>query len=672
MPNHLINESSPYLLQHANNPVEWYPWCDAAFKRARDEDKPVLLSIGYSSCHWCHVMAHESFENKEIAAIMNKNFINIKVDKEERPDIDSLYMNAVQMLAGTGGWPLTVFLTPEGKPFYGGTYFPPQDRHGLPGFPNVLNAITINYKENREQIETVSGKLVEIISGLGKDSMPQLVTRDILDRIYHYLQAAFDAKNGGFGSAPKFPQALILDFLLRYYHHTDNKEALDMVESTLHKMARGGIYDHLGGGFHRYSVDDKWLVPHFEKMLYDNALLSRIYLEAFLVTQKPEYKRIVEGTIDYMLREMISTQGGFYSSQDADSNGIEGAYYVWTKQEVEQALSGNVTDNILNYFGITEKGNFEGKNILHIANTAVSIKPGTIKEALKMLLEHREQRIRPGRDDKILASWNGFVISGMALAGIVFNRKDYLKAAVNCGHFIADDMMSDGVLQHVYEDGKAKINGQLQDYASVISGFLTLHETTLDIYWLRQAMNLADMMISRFWQEEERIFYDTDGLSDRLIIRPRHIYDDVLPSGNSLATMVLLKLSAITGNEKYHNIASYNLQLVADYMKQSPGGFTHWACAADFYLSGLKEVAIISGKNDKKPMKFIRISQSIYLPDKVVAGCSSEDTPDVSDIALLKDKSLIKGSTTFYLCENYTCEEPVTEVDGVKALFNLV
>jgi uncharacterized protein len=671
MSNHLINESSPYLLQHANNPVEWYPWCEAAFKRAGDEDKPVLLSIGYSSCHWCHVMAHESFENEEIAGIMNKNFINIKVDKEERPDIDSLYMNAVQMLAGTGGWPLTVFLTPEGKPFYGGTYFPPQDRHGLPGLPVVLNMVAKSYKENREQIETVSSKLVEILSGIGKDSVPQMVTRDIIERAYYYYKTSFDAVNGGFSSAPKFPQALILDFLLRYYHHTEDKEALDMVELTLDKMARGGIYDHLGGGFHRYSVDDQWMVPHFEKMLYDNALLSRIYLDAFLVTHKPEYKHIVEGTIDYMLREMSSPQGGFYSSQDADSNGVEGAYYIWAKQEVEQALSGDVREKIANYFGITEKGNFEGKNILHIEDTAINVKTGIIKEASRLLLEYREQRMKPGRDEKILASWNGFMLSGMALAGIVFNRNDYLKAAVACGHFIADSMISDGVLQHVYKDGKAKINGQLQDYASVISGFLTLHETTLDIYWLRQAITLADMMIGRFWQEEEKIFYDIDGQSDGLIIRPRHIYDDVLPSGNSLANMVLLKLAAITGNEKYHNIAAYNLQSVADYIRQSPGGFTYWACTADFYLSGIKEVAIVSGKNDKKPLKFIRILESVYLPDKVVAGCFSGDNSNMSDIALLNDKGLIKGSTTFYLCENYTCEKPVTEIDGLKELLNL-
>jgi uncharacterized protein YyaL (SSP411 family) len=671
MSNHLINESSPYLLQHAHNPVEWYPWGEAAFKRARDEDKPVLLSIGYSSCHWCHVMAHESFENEEIAGIMNTNFINIKVDKEERPDIDSLYMNAVQMLTGTGGWPLTVFLTPEGKPFYGGTYFPPQDRHGLPGFPVVLNAIAKSYKDSREQIETVSGKLVKIISELGKDSVPQAVTRDILDRAYNYFKAGFDAKNGGFSNAPKFPQALILNFLLRYYHHTENKEALDMVELTLHKMARGGIYDHLGGGFHRYSVDDKWLVPHFEKMLYDNTLLSRIYLEAFLITHKPEYKYIVEGTIDYMLKEMLSPCRGFYSSQDADSNGVEGDYYVWAKQEVEQALSGDMVENTLHYFGITENGNFEGKNILHIANTTVSVKPAAIKEASNKLLDYREQRIKPGRDEKILASWNGFVLPAMALAGIVFNRKDYLKAAVDCGHFITDYMVSNGVLQHVYKDGQAKINGQLLDYASVISGFLILHETTLDLYWLRQAINLADMMINRFWQEEEKLLYDTDGQSDGLIVRPRNIYDDVLPSGNSLATLVLLKLAVITGNKKYHNIASYNLQSVADYMRQSPGGFTCWACAADFYISGVKEVAIISGKHDKKPIKFVRILQSLYLPDKVVVGCSSDDSLNMSAIALLKDKGLIKDSTTLYLCENYTCKEPVTESDEVKELFNL-
>ena len=671
MTNHLVNETSPYLLQHANNPVEWYPWGEAAFKRARDEDKPILLSIGYSACHWCHVMAHESFENKEIAAIMNKNFVNIKVDKEERPDIDSIYMNAVQMLAGTGGWPLTVFLTPEGKPFYGGTYFPPEDRHGLPGLPVVLNMISKSYKDNRVQIETISGKLVKILSDMGKGAVPQTVTRDILDRAYDYFKTAFDVENGGFGKAPKFPQPLILDFLLRYHYRNKNQDALNMVELTLNKMARGGIYDQLGGGFHRYSVDNTWLVPHFEKMLYDNALLSQAYLDAYLLTRKLEYKHIAGDTINYILRELRSPEGGFYSSQDADSKGIEGAYYVWTRKEMEQVLGSDMADNISNYFGASETGNFEGKNILHIQNNSGKVDTSMIKTASKLLLERREQRTQPGRDEKILASWNGLALSAIAIAGVVLNRNEYSKAAINCGHFIIDSMVSDEILYHVHKDGRARINGQLQDYASVISGFLTLHETTLDINWLRQSIALADTMINNFWQEDERLFYDTDGQQDSLILRPRHIYDDVLPSGNSLATMALLKVAAITGDEKYHNIAVFNLQSVTDYIKQSPGGFTYWACAAGFYLSGIKEIAVLADKGDKKAAKFLRLLHSVYIPDKVVAGVSSDDITRVSDIALLKDKNLVDDSTTFYLCENYTCKEPVTEIAVLKKLLNI-
>jgi uncharacterized protein YyaL (SSP411 family) len=666
--NHLVNESSPYLLQHAGNPVDWYPWGDEAFKRAREEDKPIFLSIGYSACHWCHVMAHESFENQAIAEIMNRDFINIKVDKEERPDIDSLYMNAVQVLAGNGGWPLTVFLTPDGRPFYGGTYFAPEDRGGMPGLPAVLNMVATSYRENRERIEVISGQLVDIISGIGKISVPGKATKDILDSVYEYSKTAFDNENGGFGTSPKFPQAIALEFLLRYYHHYGNKDALYMVESTLDKMARGGIYDQAGGGFHRYSVDDKWMVPHFEKMLYDNALLSQIYLDAYKVTHRAEYKRIVEDIIDYVLREMHSPEGGFYSSQDADSGGVEGAYYTWAKKEIGDVLDSDTADYISQYFGITEKGNFEGKNILHITGSPRRGWSKTIENARKKLLKKREQRVHPGRDEKILASWNGYMLASIAGAAIVFNSDGYKRAAISCGEFIAGSMISSGSLHHVFKDGKAKVRGQLQDYSSVIAGFLALHEMTLDIKWLRKAWMLADEMIARFWVVNEKRFYDTDESDDSLIARPRHIYDDFVPSAISQATMVLLKLSAITANERYQDIAISNIESMAEYIKRSPASFAYWACVLDFYLSVIKEIAIVTSEVDGKGKKLSRILHSVYMPDKVIAACSSDNIAEASNIALLKDKSAIEGSSTVYICENYTCKEPVREISDLERL----
>jgi uncharacterized protein YyaL (SSP411 family) len=661
MSNHLAQETSPYLLQHADNPVDWYPWGAEAFARARSEAKPVLLSIGYSACHWCHVMAHESFESAETARLMNDLFINIKVDREERPDIDSIYMEAVQTLIGSGGWPLTVFLTPEGKPFWGGTYFPPEDRHGLPGFPKVLKAAANAYHDRRSDIERVTNELLAAISkNTNQNTVTEPLTADILDKAALVLKQDFDPRNGGFGAAPKFPQPLVLEFLLRHFKRIGDKSYLQLVVLTLDKMAEGGIYDQLGGGFHRYATDSNWLVPHFEKMLYDNALLSQVYLHAYLITGKQLYRRIVEETIDYVLREMTAPEGGFYSTQDADSEGVEGKYYLWTLDEIVHALGEEQGNIISNYFGITREGNLEGGNILHIANGKPEAS-SKIKQAKGALLEEREQRIRPGRDDKVLASWNGLMLSGLAEAAVVLDRKDYLEAAVANGSFLLSSMILDGHLRRSYKDGLAKINGYLEDYALVIEGFLELHQVTLGDDWLRQAIKLAEKMIELFWDEGAKTLYDTGNTHGNLFVRPRSITDTPLPSGSSAATLVLLKLATLTGNERFRQIASQSLRSVRDYMERYPLGFSNWLCALEFYLSSPPQIVIVGPGNNPATFELLRAVYSVWLPDKVLAAYDPDDPARISELKLFEDKQMINNRPTAYVCENYSCKLPVTD-----------
>jgi uncharacterized protein YyaL (SSP411 family) len=661
MSNHLAQETSPYLLQHADNPVDWYPWGAEAFARARSEDKPVLLSIGYSACHWCHVMAHESFESAETARLMNDLFINIKVDREERPDIDSIYMEAVQTLIGSGGWPLTVFLTPEGKPFWGGTYFPPEDRHGLPGFPKVLKAAANAYHDRRSDIERVTNELLAAISkNTNQNTVTEPLAADILDKAALVLKQDFDPRNGGFGAAPKFPQPLVLEFLLRHFKRTGDKSYLQLVVLTLDKMAEGGIYDQLGGGFHRYATDSNWLVPHFEKMLYDNALLSQVYLHAYLITGKQLYRRIVEETIDYVLREMTAPEGGFYSTQDADSEGVEGKYYLWTLDEIVHVLGEEQGNIISNYFGITREGNLEGGNILHIANGKPEAS-SKIKQAKRALLEEREQRIRPGRDDKVLASWNGLMLSGLAEAAVVLDRKDYLEAAVANGSFLLSSMILDGHLRRSYKDGLAKINGYLEDYALVIEGFLELHQVTPGDDWLRQAIKLAEKMIELFWDEGAKTLYDTGNTHGNLFVRPRSITDTPLPSGSSAATLVFLKLATLTGNERFRQIASQSLRSVRDYMERYPLGFSNWLCALEFYLSSPPQIVIVGPGNNPATFELLRAVYSVWLPDKVLAAYDPDDPARISELKLFEDKQMINNRPTAYVCENYTCKLPVTD-----------
>jgi uncharacterized protein len=662
MPNHLAQETSQYLLQHANNPVDWYPWGEEALNRAHTEDKPILLSVGYSACHWCHVMAHESFENSEIAGLMNQNFINIKVDREERPDIDSIYMEAVLALTGNGGWPLTVFLTPQGKPFYGGTYFPPEDRHGIPGFPSVLMAAADTYRNRRSTIEQATKEITTAILGrTSRSAAIEPLTADILREAYQALEQNFDVQNGGFGAAPKFPQPLSLEFLLRYSRRVQNSGPLEMVELTLQKMARGGIYDQLGGGFHRYATDSCWLVPHFEKMLYDNALLSHVYLHAYLATGKQLYRRIAEETIDYVLREMTAPEGGFYSTQDADSEGVEGKYYLWTDREIVQTVAEKQGKTINDYFGVTSEGNFEGRNILHIAGDNMPETAGQIEEARSRLLKQREQRVRPVRDDKVLTSWNGLMLASLSEAAGVFERPDYMSAAVKNGTFLLNSMIHDGYLSRSYKDGVTKISGYLEDYSMVIQGLLGLHQITFSGNWLRQSIKLAETMIELFWDDAIGTFYDTGNTHERLFLRPRSTYDSPLPSGSSAAVSVLFKLSVLTGNDRFRQIASQSLRSMRDLLEHYPLGFANWLCALDFYLSTPKEIVIIGPRNSTATLDLLRALYSMWLPNKVVAAFDPEDPAPVSGLKLFENRQMINNQPTAYVCENYACKTPTTD-----------
>ncbi|HSL55558.1 MAG TPA: thioredoxin domain-containing protein [Pyrinomonadaceae bacterium] len=671
MPNHLINETSPYLLQHAHNPVDWYPWGDEAFEKARRENKPILLSIGYSACHWCHVMAHESFENEDIAQLMNEHFVNIKVDREERPDLDQIYMNAVQMMTHHGGWPMTVFLTPDAVPFYGGTYFPPQDRYNIPGFPRVLLGVADAYKERQDEIrETGTSLITELrrLSETGGSDHP--IEPELLDAAYAGMIRNYDSVNGGFGGAPKFPPAMALEFLLRTYTRTGNREALQMISHTCIKMANGGMYDQLGGGFHRYSTDSRWLVPHFEKMLYDNALLSRLYLHYFQVSDDPAARETVEGILDYVLREMTHPEGGFYSTQDADSEGHEGKFFVWDIAEIRDALGKTAAARFCDYYNITESGNFEGENIPNVTRTiedvavAHNIPVGelqaSLNESKRILFELREKRVKPDRDEKILTAWNGLMMASFAEAGIVLDRPDYTEAARRNAEFVLSTLSENGSLLRTWKDGRAKFNAYLEDYAFLAEGLLTLFETTGEARWLKEALALADRMIEEFWDNEGGGFFFTGKSHEELIVRSKDYFDNATPSGNSVAAMVLLRLATLTGRENYRNLATAVMREVGDQTRRYPSGFGYAHSAADFLLSTPKEVAIV-GKDAADIRPLLAETWRRYLPNKVVAAGSeaAEFTP------LLENRPLVNGLATAYVCEHFTCKQPVTDTSAL-------
>ena len=671
MPNHLIHETSPYLLQHAHNPVDWYPWGDEAFEKARQENKPVLLSIGYSACHWCHVMAHESFENEDIAQLMNENFVNIKVDREERPDLDQIYMNAVQMMTHHGGWPMTVFLTPDAVPFYGGTYFPPQDRYNIPGFPRVLLGVAETYRERKEDIQETGNSLItelRRLSETGGSEHP--IEPKLLDAAYAGMIRNYDSVNGGFGGAPKFPPAMSLEFLLRTYARTGNLDTLQMISHTCSKMANGGIYDQLGGGFHRYSTDSRWLVPHFEKMLYDNALLSRLYLHYFQVTGDEQARATVEGILDYVLREMTHPEGGFYSTQDADSEGHEGKFFVWDIQEIRDVLGETAAARFCDYYNITEAGNFEGKNIPNVTRTLEDVAVAhrisvdelqtSLSESRQILFERRERRIKPDRDEKIITAWNGLMMASFAEAGIVLNRPDYAGAARRNAQFLISNLQQDGMLLRTWKDGQAKFNAYLEDYAFLAEGLLTLFETTGEFRWLTKSLALAVQMVAEFWDEDAGAFFFTGKSHENLIVRSKDFFDNATPSGNSVAALVLLRLAILDGKEKYRNLAAATLREIADQARRYPSGFGYALSAVDFLLSTPKEVAIV-GNTPLDIQPLLAEVWRRYLPNKVVAGSFGVDV-----LPLLEGRIPINGLPTAYVCEHYACKQPVTDVSALR------
>ena len=665
--NHLINESSPYLLQHAHNPVDWYPWGEQAFAKARAENKPVLLSIGYSACHWCHVMAHESFEDEDIAKLMNELFVNIKVDREERPDLDQIYMNAVQMMTHHGGWPMTVFLTPDGVPFYGGTYYPPQDRYNIPGFPRVLISVAEAYRDRQQDIAETGTSLLRELRRLSEPSgSGRPVEQELLDAAYAGLVRSYDSTNGGFGGAPKFPPAMALEFLLRTYKRTANQDALRMVAHTAEKMAYGGMYDQLGGGFHRYSTDSQWLVPHFEKMLYDNALLSRFYLHYFQVSQQPLAREIAEGILDYVLREMRDPAGGFYSTQDADSEGHEGKFFVWDLDEITSVLGEADASSFNAYYNVTQGGNFEGRNILNVNPSAPRPNP----ESLRKLFAHREQRIKPDRDEKIITAWNGLMLASFAEAGIILNRPDYSEAARRNAEFVLTNLTRNGLLLRTYKDGVAKYTAYLEDYAFFIEGLVTLYETTGEFRWLSEAISLTDRMIEEFWDQDGGGFFFTGKSHEALIVRSKDYFDNATPSGNSVAAAVLLRLAILTNSERYRDLAQGVFSEMADSARRYPSGFGYALSAMDFFLSSPKEIAIV-GRDAADIQPLLQEVWRKYLPNKVVApgyADTHSGSPAASgSIPLLQNRPLLDGRATAYVCQHYACQQPVTATAELEA-----
>ena len=679
--NRLIHETSPYLRQHAHNPVDWYPWGQEALDKAKREDKPILLSIGYSACHWCHVMERESFENEAIAEVMNAHFVNIKVDREERPDLDTLYMNYVQMTTGSGGWPMTVFLTPDQIPFYGGTYFPPEDRFGRPGFGRLCLTLAEAYREKREEIEARGPDIVQSLAAM--NTLPPgagKVTAASLDLAFDQLVPRFDTTHGGFTGAPKFPGSMSLAFLLRHFSRAGRQEGRDFVALSLQKMARGGMYDQLGGGFHRYSVDERWLVPHFEKMLYDNALLSRLYLEAYQLDPQPLYARVVEEILDYVVREMLNPQGGFYSTQDADSEGHEGKFFIWTPREIGEILGEEEGKVFCRYYDVTAQGNFEGANILNVPRPLeqvareLSLSPGELSRILsegrQRLFREREKRIKPHRDEKILTGWNGMMGVSFVEASVVLQRADYLEVARRNARFLLKHLCRKGRIFRTHKDGVSKLRGYLDDYANFVEQLLALYQATGEREWLDEAVIYNDAMLEQFWNREQAAFFLTGKEHEKLVTPVRDVYDNATPAGSSVAVFNLLKLAILTGNMEYRSIAETNLESMHLPLTRYPNGFGYLLGAADFYLGPVKEIAVVGDLKSGETRRLLEVVHGRFLPNKVVAILDPNATDGAGDLPLLEGKTLVKGRPAAYVCENYTCKAPVTEPSQLELALN--
>ncbi|MEQ1764036.1 MAG: thioredoxin domain-containing protein [Pyrinomonadaceae bacterium] len=701
--NKLIGETSPYLLQHAHNPVDWYPWGEEAFERARAEDKPLLVSIGYSACHWCHVMEHESFEDEKIAEVQNRHFINIKVDMEERPDVDQIYMSFVQVTTGRGGWPMNVFITPDKMPFFGGTYFPPSQRYNMPSWPQVLMSIADAWDTKRDELLHSANEIVGELRRMSLTELAGGIDESLSEHAYKAFVKSFDAKNGGFGGAPKFPAAMAMEFLLRYWKRTGDSGALEMVRKTAETMAKGGIYDQLGGGFHRYAVDAIWLVPHFEKMLYDNAQLIRVLLHLFQVFRAAEesagkpafptengnadsafFRRIAVETLEYVRREMTDAIGAFYSTQDADSEGHEGKFFVWTPEEIAVVLGEEDAREFCALYDVTAGGNFEGSNIPNIrggitgdlgggSDADALGQAGRLRSSRERLFEAREKRVKPFRDEKVLTAWNGLMLAAFAEAAAVLDEPQYLEVAKANADFLLREMVvhddtPQAALQagtpavqsfrvlRTWKDGKAKLNGYIEDYANLADGLIELYQVSGEAKYLHSARELADAMITEFWDEENGGFFFTSNDHEELIVRNKEFSDNATPSGNSVAADVLLKLSKLYGEEKYERFATTVLRLAASQIRRFPSGFGRTLGAIEFRLADVKEIAIVGGERSEVE----REVWSEYRPFKVVASGG--------DVPLLDGRDAIDGKPTVYVCENFVCQRPVAVVEELREL----
>jgi uncharacterized protein len=675
--NRLAHETSPYLLQHADNPVDWFPWGPEALDRARDVDLPIFLSVGYSACHWCHVMERESFEDDETASLMNANFVCIKVDREERPDVDAIYMDAVQTMTGRGGWPMSAFLTPQARPFYAGTYYPKEPMHGMPSFRQVLGGIAEAWRDRREEIELQAGRVTEALQRLVSAPAsawadPSEVSRDALAR----LRASFDVRWGGFGGAPKFPQPMVMEFLLRQVMR-QAPDALEMVSITLDHMADGGMYDQLGGGFSRYSTDAAWHVPHFEKMLYDNAQLAQVYVSAWRVTHNERYRTVATETLDYLLREMRDPGGGFCSSQDADSEGVEGKFYAWSWEELVKLVGPDVATVL----GALPQGNWAeglGTNVLWrpqgVAVVAAKAggRPDVLAEEVEagraILRRERELRVHPAIDDKVLASWNAMAIRAMAEAGRAFGRPDYAQAAIGCAEFVLTNLRDpSGRLLRSWRAGKSGVPGFADDYALMASACLALYETTFEPRWFREARGLADTLVAVFIDEENGGFYQTGSDAGELVVRPKELSDGATPSGNSAAAEVLLQLALFTGDDSYQRAATRALGLVTEAMSRAPTGFGTALCALDLLQGPATQIAIIGELDDPLTLALVAAASDPFQPNTVLAVASPADEASLQGIELLADRKQVEGLPTAFVCERFACRLPVTTPDALTA-----
>ncbi len=674
MPNRLAQETSPYLLQHAGNPVDWYPWGEEAFERARREDRPVLLSIGYSSCHWCHVMERESFEDVRVATLMNEGFVCVKVDREERPDVDQIYMRAAQAMTGRGGWPLTVFLTPAGAPYWAGTYFPPTPRGGLPSFRRVLDAALDAYRTRRDDVgraaDAVLQALQEASAPRGAEAGGEPGT-EVLDRAAAALVRHYDARHGGFGDAPKFPQPVTLELLLRHHVRTGEARALEMVVRTLRAMAAGGIHDHVGGGFHRYSVDAGWLVPHFEKMLYDNALLAGVYTDAFRITGAADLRAVAVDVLEYVVADLGAPEGAFYAARDADSEGEEGRFYVWTRAEIDAVLEPAEAELVARCFDVRSPGSFEGANVLHLARdleAAASAEgmdapelAARLSAARAALAEARARRVAPLRDEKILLSWNGLALRALAEAGGALGRRTWVERAAAGADFLLHELRPDGRLLHTWKDGIAKVPAFLDDHAALGHALLSLHQATLDPRWLDEAGRICEEMVAGFWSEKEGVFYDTAETGERLLVRPRDPMDNATPSGTSLAVELLLRAGHLFGEARYEEIARRAVASEAPFLKELAPAFGRLLSALDRSLAAPVEIAIVGPRADPRTQDLLRAALAPFLRNRTTVGREPGD--DVHGVPVLEGREARGGTPTAWVCQAYACREPTTDAE---------